>query len=182
MYFKHIHTLSPRFPRPTSLPYTSYLVSIFFSKHAKSIWYWLYALGCVDIQWRLASLPGDMPLKKRNSFSLSRYQPLISLQLGVGCPARLPPGCDFVWLELAQSWCLLPQLLWGHMCSSPAVSRKHYFPVVIHCLCILNLSSLLFFNVLQCVIWGLSKLIYVHLWHRYVPFFKCLEGDKHSEY
>lgn len=60
---------------------------------------------------------------------LSSYRKMILLLpiviwLGVGLHAHAFPCWTFVWLELMLVLCMLSQLLWIHMCSSPAVSEK----------------------------------------------------------
>lgn len=72
--------------------------------------------------------------EKERADSLSEvinFQQLLSL----GWDLHLPSPCwDFVCLKLAQTLCLVSQLLCIYTCRCQAVSKKHHFLVVIHCL------------------------------------------------
>lgn len=49
--------------------------------------------------------------------------------------SHLPSFCicwDLIWLELTQVWRMLTQLMWADMYSFPAVSRRHYYLVLIY--------------------------------------------------
>lgn len=68
--------------------------------------------------------------KKTNSPFSNSYQIPKVPQVVMAFHIHLPLFCAgilFGWLKLVQVLCMPSSLLWAHMCSSPAVSRKHCF-------------------------------------------------------
>lgn len=65
----------------------------------------------------MVSLPGVTPLRVTDFSSRSDYQAEVTPQLVVGFCIYLPPCCDFIWLNLGQALCILPNC-YEIMCAS----------------------------------------------------------------
>lgn len=93
--------------------------SLCFS-HALDVWF----------HWSTVDLPEETLLRKTDFPFPHKWQ-------GVRfCASLLSPYWAFLWLELAQILCTLSQLLWVHMCSCTAVSRKYKIYLYLYvCVC-----------------------------------------------
>lgn len=101
---------------------------------------WSSTRTCLTYQWQHS--------KETDASSPSRYQLLIPTSSAKGGTSFTPsfPMLGFGLAWGSREWCMLSQPLWRHMCSCPAVSRKHCFLVVTHHLWFFDSFHPLFHN------------------------------------